>query len=613
MAGGYLGRILRVDLTNRTVTVQTLSDEVLRRYIGGSCLGARILYDETTAQTDPLGPENPLIFLTGPLVGTKAPNFGRHEVVTKSPLTGAYGESNSGGTWGRSLKRAGYDGVIVKGVAASPVYLWIHEGEAEIREATDLWGKDTFQTDAALKQRHGEDAVTACIGQAGERLVRIAAIMNDGVDGRAAGRCGVGAVMGSKKLKAITVSGDSRVPVADDKVLSESVRHWSPLIKNSLEAGLGQFGTSVGMATVEAIGDLPIKNWRQGNFAGVDKITGQTMAKTILTGRYGCAQCVIRCGRMVKIESGPYAGVEGGGPEYETLGMMGSNCMIDDLEAIAAANELCNRYGLDTIGTGAAVAFAMEAYENGLITREQTGGVDLTWGNAPAMIQMVTKIALREDVGLLLGEGTRLAAQALGGIAPEFAVQVRGMDFPAHDPRAKYSNALAYATSARGACHLNAFSYEFEDSAALSDLGYPETLPRFTTENKAQFVARFQDLMALLDSLTGCKFIVFGFGDELLKTVADWVNAVTGWNTTAEELLDVGARAVALKRMYNVRCGQSRKDDVLPSRMTHRRGSGGAAQNIPPLVQMLDEYYEHRGWDEYGRPTAQSLAKLGLA
>lgn len=607
-----MGKVLRVDLTANEISIQTFSDVVLRKYIGGSGLGAKILYEETYEQTDPLGPENVLIFMTGPLVGTMAPNFGRYEVITKSPLTGAYGEANSGGTWGVYLKRSGYDGIIIKGKAEKPVYLWINNGDVEIKDAAVLWGKDTYETDEILKKEHGPKVVTCSIGQAGENLVRFASIMNDGRHSRAAGRCGVGTVMGSKKLKAIAVAGNMRPHIKNQTEFKESVRNWAPVIrKNTI--GLGDYGTPGGMATVEAIGDLPVKNWSKGSFKSAEKISGQAIAETIFTKHYHCAQCVIGCGKTVKIESGPFAGVEGGGPEYETLGLMGANCLIDDLGAIAKANDLCNRYGLDTISTGGAISFAIEAYEKGIITKEQTGGLELRWGNPESLIGMISKIAFREDIGYLLGEGTRIASKQLGPAAQEFAVHVKGMEFPAHDPRAKYSTALTYATSARGACHLNSFAYEFENGAALPELGYPETLDRFTTDGKGKFVAKFQDLMALFDSLTGCKFVIFGLGDQAIATITSWLNYVTGWNMTTEEFLKTGARIVNLKRMYNVGCGLSRKDDIIPPRIfSHKRGEGGAADNLPHLGRMLDEYYQYRGWDEFGIPKSETLKELDL-
>jgi aldehyde:ferredoxin oxidoreductase len=610
---GYMGKILRIDLSKREVTYQEFAEETLKKYIGGSCLGAKILLDETGPETDPLGPDNILIFLTGPLVGTRAINFGRYQVVTKSPLTGAYGEANAGGSWGPELKKAGFDGIIFKGKADKPVYLWIENGKVEINDASSLWGKDTYEVDAILKEQLGPNIVTCSIGQAGENQVRIAAIMNDGRHGRTAARCGVGAVMGSKNLKAIVLKGELEVPVFNRDELVKSVKKWPTLIRERLH-GLAEYGTSTGMMTVEEIGDLPVKNWSAGRFAGAEKISGQTMAKTILKKKYFCSQCVIGCGRTIKQIKSEYGEIaEGGGPEYETLGMMGANCLIDDLHAIARANELCNRYGLDTIATGAAVSFAMECYENGLIKEDQTGGLALEWGSTKALIDLIPKIAFKEDIGAALSEGTRIAAEIIGHNASEYTVQVRGMEFPAHDPRAKFSTALAYATSARGACHLSAFSYEFEMGASMPELGYPETLDRFTNEGKGELVAKFQDLMSLMDSLTGCKFVVLGLGDQAIETILLWLNLVTGWNMSQSELLECGARAVNLKRLYNVKCGQSRKDDILPPKMiSQKRGEGGAADSLPHLGEMLSQYYAYRGWDETGIPTKETLKQLDL-
>jgi aldehyde:ferredoxin oxidoreductase len=616
MAGGYVGKVLRVDLTKKMITEQTFSEETLRKYIGGTGLGTKILFEETTKDTDPLGPENPLIIMVGPLTGTNIPNFGRHHVVTKSPLTGGYGESNAGGTWGAKLKHAGYDGIIFTGKASKPVYLWIDNGQVEIRDAAYLWGKDTYEVDDILKDEFGKKIVTMSIGQAGEKLVKFASIMNDGYEGRAAGRCGVGAVMGSKNLKAVVVNGSVRPSIAKEDELKESIKKWAPKIKDNTEEFLGNYGTSVGVPTSEALGDLPIKNWAQGRFIdGAQKISGKTMAETILTKRYSCAQCVIACGRTVHVKEGPYAGPESGGPEYETIGMLGSNCLVDNLEAVQKANELCNRFGIDTISTGATIAFAMECYEKGLITKDQTGGLEIKWGDPDVLVEMVKKIALREDFAYTLGEGTRNAAEIIGGIAPELTVQVRGLDFPAHDPRAGNSIGLQYAVSARGACHLSSFTHDFEYGATMPELGYPDKADRFEVKGKGIFASKFQDLMAMMDSLTGCKFIVFGLGENSIKIMADWLGLVTGWDMKDDEFLETGDRIVTLKRMYNVlKCNQSRKDDILPPRMmTHRRKEGGAADNLPHLGYMLSEYYEHRGWDEQGIPTDKTLERLGLS
>ena len=420
MINGYIGKALRVDLTTRQITEQYFGEEVLRKYIGGSGLATKILYDETDRFTEPLSPENRLIFMTGPLVGTRAVNSGRHHVVARSPLTGIYGESSSGGTFGPNLKFSGYDGLIIYGKSDCPVYLWIDNGKAELRDAAFLWGKDTYEVGEILKAELGNDIVTASIGVAGERLSRIAAIMNDGIHGRAAGRCGMGAVMGSKLLKAIAVHGTLSVPLFDEAgVRAVSKEYSASMVK---KADWTKYGTSSGIVGSEAVGNLPIKNWSQGNFAGVATINGHYMAETILTNRYYCEKCILGCGRTVEVKEGRFKTIKGSGPEYETIGLIGSNCLIDDLKPIALANELCNRYGIDTISTGAAIAFGMEAFERGLITRDQTGGVELRFGDPDALIAMVHKIGKREDIGYLLGEGAANAAKNIGGVAEEFTV-----------------------------------------------------------------------------------------------------------------------------------------------------------------------------------------------
>lgn len=614
MLGGYMGKVLRVDLSKNKTTVDTFSGEIFRKYIGGSGIGTRILYDETDEKTDPLGPENVLVFMAGPLVGTRVPNFGRFQVVTKSPLTGAFGEANCGGTWGPGLKRAGYDGIIFTGKSDKPVYVYINNGEVEIRDAAFLWGKDTFEVDVILKAELGSKVVTCCIGQAGEKLVKVAAIMTDGVDGRAAGRCGVGAVMGSKNLKAVVVNGSVKTPIADEAALNASVKEWAPKIKSNTDSFLGKYGTACGLTGNEATGDFPVKNWKEGSFPAAEKISGQAVAETILTSRYNCGQCVIGCGRTVHVKEGKYAGTECGGPEYETLGMMGANCLIDNIEAIQKGNELCNRYGLDTISAGSLAGFVMEAFEKGILKKEDLDGLEVKWGDADSMIELIRKIAFREDFAYYLGEGIKAAAEKLGGIAQEMAVHVRGMDFPAHDPRAAYSTALEYATSPRGACHLSSFSHDFELGAGLpKDFYFDKKLDRFSVEQRGEYIAKMQHIMTLFDSLTGCKFVLFGIGEDTMTTILGWLNMVTGWNMSMEELMEAGERIFNLKRMYNVRHGQSRKDDVMPPRiLSSKRGTGGAPENLPHLGQMLSEYYEYRGWDEFGIPTEEKLAKLGL-
>jgi len=609
MVGGYTGKILRVDLTEKAIEIQRL-DEGDRKYIGGSGLAAKILYKETSPGIDPLGPNNLLIFMTGPLTGTPVP-CGRHSIVAKSPLTGIWGEASVGGTWGRELKRAGYDGIVVSGKSEKPVYLWIHDDEVQLREATHLWGKDTYQVDELLRKETDNSAVVASIGQAGEKLVRISAILTNGKDARAAARCGLGAVAGSKKLKAIVVKGSKKLKVFHEKKLRESLKKVVPSLRE-IPQRLRNLGTANLVVPCEVIGDLPIMNWRKGRWKeGAQKISGERMVETILTGHYHCAGCPIRCGKRVKITQGPFAGVDGAAPEYETLGTLGSSCLIDDLEAIAKANELCNRYGLDTIEVGGAIAFAMECYTNGLIDKEDTGGIPLEWGNSQALVELTRQIGEKKNLGDLLGQGLRRASEKIGGLAFEFAIHTKGLAFPAHDPRAYNSVALAYATSNRGACHLQGFTHIFERNLTMPELGYEEVQDRFSTEGKGELVAKLQDLMCMFDSLSICKFTLFG--GIRVSHLVEWLNLVTGWDMDLREFMKAGERIFNLKRLYNVKCGISRKDDTLPSRvLTHQRKEGGAANNLPHLGKMLGEYYEYRRWSEEGIPLGDKLKELDI-
>jgi aldehyde:ferredoxin oxidoreductase len=608
MAHGYMGCILRVDLTRRDIREEPIDEQLARAYIGGSGLGARFLYDETTANTDPLGPENLLMFLTGPLTGTKIPTSGRHAVVTKSPLTGIWGESDAGGSWGVAIKAAGYDGVIVTGKAAEPVYLWIHDQSVEIRDASPFWGQDTYDVDESLRAATDPGASVACIGPAGERLVRAANIMHDGKHARAAGRAGLGAVMGAKRLKAIVAYGQQVPPMADPQGIRSSIRRLAPLIQEKT-VRYKKYGTPGGVVSNAALADMPVKNWQVGEWVEPsEKISGQTMADTILTGRYYCKHCIIGCGRVVQITEGPYAGVDGAGPEYESVAGLGAMCLVDDLEAIAYANELCNRYGVDVITTGTAIAFAMESYERGIITRSDMDGQALEWGDPDAVIRMVHAIGRREGIGQLLGDGVRSAAKTLGGLASEYAIEVKGLEPAFHDPRALSSLAVAYATYPRGACHRGS-SHALE-RFPIPELGYDEPVDRHATEGKGIVTAITQDYFGLYNSLKLCHFIASSVAPS---EIVDWLNLVTGWDMNLEEFLLAGERASNLKRMYNLRCGLTRKDDVLPPRITTERFKDGGSQGyLPHLGQMLAEYYDHRGWSQEGVPLAAKLQALGL-
>lgn len=623
MSRQFSPRLLDVDLTAMTLGVRRFHNDLTMRYIGGSGMNARILSDLTGADTDPLGPANVLLFSTGPLVGTVAPSSGRHHVTSKSPLTGILGEADVGGYFGQTMRRAGFEGIIIRGTARRPVCLIIEDAAGlddkaahdavRIEDASSFWGHDTISADEMIKAAYGADLEVALIGQAGERMAGIASIMHDGKSSRAAGRCGLGAVMGSKHLKAIAIRKTrNQVFVADSDGLKTSARGQAKqLVKNA--AALGRFGTAAGMEAIEAIGDLPINNWRDGEFKdGARKLSGVTMAETILTGRFGCASCPIRCGREVGVEDHRYGTFAGAGPEYETLASLGSMLLLDDLEAVSYAGYLCNAYGLDTISTGSVIAFAIEAFERGYLTEKDFGGWKPERGSADTLMHIIGLIGLRHGIGELLGEGVRAAAKQLRIPADDdMVIHVKGLELPMHDPRAYNSLGLGYATSNRGACHLQGFSHPFERAASLPELGYAQPIDRYGVEGKGVFLAKLQDLMCVLDSIKACKFLVTS--GVSLVAVAEWVAAATGWDIALEDLMAAGERIFNLKRMYNVKCGISRKDDTLPTRiLTQRRGSGGSAENLPRLEPMLDEYYVARGWSAEGIPTESTLSRLEL-
>jgi aldehyde:ferredoxin oxidoreductase len=528
-------------------------------------------------------------------------------------LTGIWGEANSGGRFAQDLKSSGFDGLIIKNAADRPVCIVISENRIDITDAGSLWGQDVYNMEDALKSEYGDKINFVGIGQAGENKVPIAALMNDGVDGRAAGRGGLGAVLGSKNVKAVVVSrGSLKTPIYDREKLVASIKEHSRNMKELTE-GLREFGTAGVVTPNEESGDLPIKNWTRGRWQdGAQKIDGPAMNRTILTKRYHCGRCTIGCGRVVKVDGGPYSVSEGPGPEYETLAMIGANCLIDNLEAIAKANELCNRYGLDTIAAGAVIAFGMEAYDRNLITKSDTDGVELIWGNANAMLEMVKAIGENRGFGKILGQGVRKAAKLIGGNAVEFACHVKGMEVPAHDPRARFSNAIGYTTCNRGACHLSVFGMDFESGIKPPDgIGFDQSQDPYEIDNKAKFSVVMQDLMSVFDALTVCKFTVFG--GVGVPSLVHWLNCITGWDFDGASLLKAGTRIFTVKRLYNNRLGISRKDDVLPPRLTQfARDAGGSKDRLPPQGQLLNDYYQLRKWTEFGEPKPEALRELGI-
>jgi aldehyde:ferredoxin oxidoreductase len=608
---GYQQKLLRVDLTKRKIEIADLEEKVIRKYVGGLGIEAKILYEETGSKTDPLSPDNVLVAMTGPYSGTGVPSSSRHHVVARSPLTGLFGESNVGGSWAVHCKRAGFDGVVVKGKADGPVYLWVQNGKAEIRDARPIWGKDSYESADWLKKETAKEATAAVIGPAGERMAKVAGIPHIGHIVRMAARTGLGAVMGSKNLKAMVVFGDGPVSIAKPEELKAHIQKLMPHIRGTTEA-FGKFGTSGGIENYEKIGNFPLKNWRQGRWAEAKKISGPTMLETILAGRKACLNCPIACGRHIKVTEGPYAPMDCEGPEYETIGTLGGLCLVDDLVAISKANELCNRYGLDTISTGGIVAFAMEAYEKGILTKKDTDGVELTSGNAKAMVEIVDKMGKGEGIGRLMGEGSKKMAETLGKNAIEFAIQVKGLEPSAHDPRRFFSQALSYATAARGACHNASWSHAYELALVMPEIGIPEPHNAYQIEGKAEFTAKMQDLMCVNDALILCRFTMVGRAVNVTNQV-DWLNMITDWGIDIPEYMKAGERLFNLKRMYNVRLGASRKDDFLPPRfLTLNRTGEGLTNQLPPLGKLLSDYYAYRGWSEEGIPTPEKLEELGL-
>ncbi len=606
----YSKKLLEVDLTSKTWVTRKISEDVLRQYIGGTGLSAKILMDKTGPDTDPLGPENCLIFAVGPYTGTRVPSSGRHSVVAKSPLTGIWGESDVGGKWGTALAKAGYLVLNITGSSETPVYIYIDDDIVEIRDAGDLWGKDTYALDAALKEKIGKKFHIASIGPAGENQVPLAAVMHDGRSGRAAGRSGLGAVMGSKRLKAVAVKGSQAVQVVLGDELKKKLKPYGKRLAGNL-SGLRAHGTSGDLMASERTGNLPLQNFRKSSWPDAIKLTGEIVSEKYLTKRYACGACPIGCGRDVKISGGKYGDVEGAGPEYETIGSLGTFCLIDDLEAVCVGNELCNRYGLDTISVGAVIAFAMEAYENKVISDSDCGGTPLTWGNAQTMLAMIRQIGEKKGLGAKLGLGVKKASQVLEGGSRAYAIHVKGMEFPAHDPRAYFGTAVAFATSNRGACHLAAYSHGVEGSLTVPELGYDHTLDPHTDEGKGELVAKMQNLAGILDSLKICKFVLPG-GISVTELL-EFFNIITNYDLDMDTFLEAGERIFNLKRMYNVRMGIRRKDDSLPERITSLKKNSGEAQGqLPDLERQLNEYYAYRGWTEDGIPKKETLAKLNI-
>ena len=612
--GGWTGKLLRVDLTRQAIAVEDLNEQWARQYVGGRGVGARYLYDEVDPQVEPLAPENKLIFATGPLTGTNASCGARYMVVTKGPLTGAITTSNSGGKWGPELKFAGYDMIIFEGRSERPVYLWIFDDQVELRSAEHLWGKGVFETEDTLKTETGLlDCSIAAIGPAGENRVLFAAIVNDKF--RAAGRSGVGAVMGSKNLKAIAVRGTGAVRIARP---GEMMRAQWAMKQDLTEApltaeGLPQYGTLALMNVINEHGALPTNNYQQAQFDRAEKISGEELRETRLLSNKACFACTIACGRVSRISDegvGRYAVTTSArnwkhateGPEFENAWSLGADCGIDDLDAILKANTLCNDLGMDPISLGATIAAAMELYQKGVIDDSQTG-LPLRFGSGEAMVAMTEKTAYREGFGDELAEGSKRLADKYR--QPDIFMGVKGQEFPAYDPRAIQGMGLGYATSNRGACHLRAYTVSAEI------IGIPEPVDPRTTEGKAGLAIAFQNVSTAVDATGLCLFLTFGTTLERIRPI---LTAATGIDLDDEELVRVGERIWNLERVWNMRAGFTAADDTLPKRMLEEAiPSGPTKGEVNRLSEMLPDYYRERGWSAAGEPSADKLRELGIA
>jgi aldehyde:ferredoxin oxidoreductase len=623
MPHAYNGKILHVDLTTGKLEVEEPGEAFYRKYMGGSALGMHYALKLIPPGADALGPENVLVLSTGVTTGAAISGQSRVTATAKSPLSGAIGDAQGGGFWPVETKAAGIDAFVIKGKAEKPVYLWLNDGKAELRDAGHLWGKVTGEVEAAIREELDDAKVEVLqCGPAGEKGVRFACIIS--MSNRANGRSGMGAVMGSKNLKAIAVRGHKKPEIADRRSLIDLARWGAENFADSDVYSMGVYGTADVLASQHEDGGLPTRNWASGAFEGHETLTGEVMSDTILKERDTCYACVVRCKRVVDTEwQGRKVEPLYGGPEYETLATFGSYCGIADLAAVAYANQLCNMYGMDTISCGATIAFAMDCFEQGLLTPEDTGGIELRFGSAEAMVAVAEQIARREGLGDLLAEGAARAAQRIGHGAEDLVVAVKGHDLPAHMPEVKRSLALIYAVNPFGADHQSsehdpAYEGDFEDyqeRMAALDLLAPQPAYSLGPE-KIRYALYTQHFYSLMDSVNVCQF-VYGpswhlYGpDQLLEMI----RAATGWDVSLGELMRVGERRLNMMRAFNAREGFTREHDVLPPKVAKPKEGGlsdGMFVDAAELERAKDTYYAMCGWDDQGIPKRAKLEELGL-
>jgi aldehyde:ferredoxin oxidoreductase len=605
MARGYMGKVLWVNLSTREVKEETLDENLCRKYVGGYGLGAKIIFDRMPAGTDPLGPDAIFGLVTGPFDGTQALGGSRYAAVGKSPLTGGWGDANSGGNFGPYLKYAGYDCVFFTGISAHPVYLLLDNGKAELRDAAGVWGKDTFDTEDILRAEHGKDVEIACIGPAGEKVSLIAAVMNN--KGRAAGRSGLGAVMGAKRLKAVVAKGSLKVPQFDEEKVKELRK------KSQAELGghiglLRDFGTPGIYNILAEAGDTPTKNWSSAAVVELPnfKDIGVNAVMERQSKKYACYRCPIGCGGHMKGSTGEYAYEAGAHkPEYETLGMFGTNCLNTNLESIIKANDICNRYGVDTISAGSCIAFAIECYEEGIITKADTGGIEMTWGNHKSIIAMLEKLVKREGFGDILANGLKIASEKIGKGAEQYAMHIQGEAGPAHSPKFGLQWALSYRLDATPARHT-------QGGGPYPPGLMPEYDPK-AVKGRAVIHKRGTSFNHVLNSVGACQFVVGGYSTA--NYFVDFMNALTGWDWTMDEILKAGERIANIRQAFNVREGLNSLQFNVPGRMVGKpkMGKGPLGEITVDEETLNNEYFAAMNWDsKTAKPTRDKLLELGM-
>ena len=608
--GTNRGKILDVDLSTGTVSTSTVDEDTQRKFIGGSGLAAKLFLDRVPPNTDPLGEKNTLFLMGGPLAGTSFPTSSRVTAAYKSPLTGIWGQATAGGSFAAEMKNAGYDGISITGASAKPVYLYIEDDKVEIKDAADLWGKDCYETTDILKERHGTKADMLEIGTAGENLVKFAGMMN-GKWGSIS-RCGGGAVMGSKKLKAVVIRGTGKVapavPEAFDGVRKVAV---DKLKESVITQALTAAGTAMGVEVNAMTGVLPVKNYTvgEGNYLG-PKLSGGAITAQYLTKPHACLTCPIACKRTVKVAEGPYAVEEGPGPQYETVGAFGSLMLIEDLAAVIKMGEMANRYGMDSISCGATIAFAMECFDKGLITSEDLDGNQLRWGNPDDVLAIMDKIAKRQGFGDVLAEGSRSAARKIGKNSEDFTVEVKGLEFALYDVRGSHGHGLGFVMSNRGACHVASEIGKIESGwTTWPEIGIAGGYDPKADEGKGELNVTCENVAMLSNSVTMCQF---GLMSMSITDLVEALKAATGFDYTLDELMECGARIWMLLRGLNNLMGVTAADDRMPKRILTPHTEGGAAGSVPNIELMLKDYYKTRGLEANGRPQKAKLESLGL-